>query len=123
MTMKQFIKRTSRRALLVFVLLIPTTAFAVLLQGQGTLLGTDNDNNLNTTIQPVGEDSKQHMENMDFLIGDDTPNLLIGMLGPDTLIGNGGADITLGGAENFRAGTDPETGEERGANSDVIFVR
>ena len=94
---------------------------AALFQGVGTLIGPDDDNNLNTFVQPVGETDKQHMEDADLLFGDDSDNLLIGMLGADTLMGARGNDILVGGAENFRSGEDPDTGEQRGSNSDVIL--
>ena len=109
----------------VFKLLIIGTltsfVLAALLQGGGTLIGLDNDNNLNTFIQPIGETDKQHMEDADLLFGDDSANLLIGMLGADTIMGGDNADILVGGAENFRTGEDANTGEQRGSNSDVLL--
>ena len=108
------------KRIIILVVALPLLTAAVLI-GANTLIGDDKDNNLNTFIQPAGEDDKQHMEDTDVLIGDNNGNLLIGMLGPDTIIGMGGDDILVGGPENFRTGKDDQTGEERGSNSDVLL--
>ncbi len=42
-------------------------------------------------------------------------------IGVDTIMGGGEADILVGGPENFRTGKDPNTGEQRGSNSDVLL--
>ena len=91
------------------------------LSQSGTLIGEDNDNNLNSFIQPPGNNSKQHMQDTDVLIGGAGGDLLIGMLGHDVLLGQAGDDILVGGAENFRAGVDETTGEDRGSNGDVLL--
>ena len=110
---------TNLRKIIIVATVLPFLIAAALI-GAGTLVGDDKDNNLNTFIQPIGEEDKQHMENTDVLIGNDGDNLLIGMLGPDTILGMEGNDILVGGPENFRTGKDEQTGEERGSNSDVL---
>ena len=106
---------------LLIISVLTSFVLAALLQGAGTLIGPDDDNNLNVFIQPVGETDKQHMEDADLLFGDGSGNLQIGMLGADTIMGGDGPDIMAGGPENFRAGEDPITGEQRGSNSDIIL--
>jgi hypothetical protein len=78
--------------------------------GPQVLIGADDDNVNNPTIQPPGVPANQSLNNTDVLLGGGANDILIGLLGDDVLIGGPGNDILIGGPE----GSGPP-------NSDVIF--
>jgi hypothetical protein len=78
--------------------------------GPQVLIGADDDNVNNPTIQPPGVPANQSLNNTDVLLGGGANDILIGLLGNDVLIGGPGNDILIGGPE----GSGPP-------NSDVIF--
>ena len=78
--------------------------------GPQVLIGADDDNVNNPTIQPPGVPANQSLNNTDVLLGGGANDILIGLLGDDVLIGGPGNDILIGGPE----GSGPP-------NSDVIL--
>jgi hypothetical protein len=73
-----------------------------------TLIGNDQNNFKNTTIQPTqvelaGGGRNQSLNFADILIGDTGDDILIGNLGRDVLLGNDGNDIIVGGTEDFNS--------------------
>lgn len=78
--------------------------------GPQVLIGADDDNVNNPTIQPPGVPVNQSLNNTDILVGGGGNDVLIGLLGNDVLLGGPGNDILIGGPEQ---GTTP--------NSDLIF--
>jgi hypothetical protein len=86
---------------------------AALLEGDNhadLLIGADDDNIDNPTIQPPGTVANQSLNNADVLVGEGGNDVLIGLLGSDVLRGGQGDDILIGG---------PEQGSQ--PNSDIIF--
>jgi len=79
-------------------------------RGPQVLIGADDDNVDNPTIQPPDVPANQSLNNTDILIGGGANDILIGLLGNDVLIGAAGNDILIGGPE----GRGPP-------NSDVMF--
>lgn len=69
----------------------------------GLLIGADDDNQANATIQPAGLAINQSLDNTDVLEGFDGNDLLIGLLGSDVLDGGTGDDILIGGPEGGAA--------------------
>ena len=78
--------------------------------GPQVLIGADDDNVDNATIQPPGVPANQSLNNTDVLRGGGANDILIGLLGSDVLFGEAGNDILIGGPE----GSGPP-------NSDVMF--
>jgi hypothetical protein len=78
--------------------------------GPQVLIGADDDNVDNPTIQPPGVPANQSLNNTDVLRGGGANDILIGLLGSDVLLGEAGNDILIGGPE----GSGPP-------NSDVMF--
>lgn len=89
------------------------TSDAALVERQANfqvLIGRDDDNLSNATIQPPGVAADQSFANTDVLVAKGAQNVLIGLLGSDVLQGGPGGDILVGGTEQ---GSRP--------NSDVMF--
>ena len=78
--------------------------------GSQVLIGKDDDNTNNVTIQPAGVVANQSLNNTDILVGGSGNDVLIGLLGSDVLVGGPGNDILIGGTEQ---GVTP--------NSDIIW--
>lgn len=78
--------------------------------GSQVLIGKDDDNTSNPTIQPGGVAANQSLNNTDILVGGSGNDVLIGLLGSDVLVGGPGNDILIGGTEQ---GATP--------NSDIIW--
>jgi hypothetical protein len=78
--------------------------------GSQVLIGKDDDNTNNATIQPAGVTANQSLNNTDILVGGSGNDVLIGLLGSDVLVGGPGNDILIGGTEQ---GATP--------NSDIIW--
>lgn len=107
----------SPRTLMLTALLAATVnvapSFAAHLEGTGRgdlLVGRDDDNLNDPTIQPPGTAANQSLDNADILDGRGGNDVLIGGAGSDTLLGGPGNDILVGGIEG---GTRP--------NSDVMI--
>lgn len=108
---------TAAAALLLNVLIgkmdIVQSTQAALVEGDGgpqVLIGQDDDNINNATIQPFGVAVNQSLNNTDILEGGAGNDVLIGLLGNDMLVGGPGNDILIGGTEQ---GVTP--------NSDIIL--
>jgi RTX calcium-binding nonapeptide repeat (4 copies) len=67
--------------------------------GPQVLIGADDDNVDNPTIQPPDVPANQSLNNTDVLLGGGANDILIGLLGDDVLIGGPGNDILIGGPE------------------------
>ena len=82
--------------------------------GDQVVIGRDDDNTSNPTIQPADTPSppgpNQSLNNTDILSGGPDNDVLIGLLGSDVLQGGEHGDILVGGTEQFVA-----------PNSDVMF--
>jgi hypothetical protein len=63
------------------------------------VIGRDDDNPDNGTIQSPGTGANQSLRKGDQILGGRAADTLIGRLGPDTLIGNAGYDVMVGGTE------------------------
>jgi hypothetical protein len=86
---------------------------AAFIEGEGgpeVLIGRDDDNTNNPTIQPPGVAANQSLNDTDILDGKGGNDVLIGLLGNDVMHGGPGGDILIGGPE----GAGPP-------NSDIIF--
>jgi hypothetical protein len=97
----------------VMVVLLGAVVHAAVIEGDNNadvLIGKDDDNTANPTIQPPGTAANQSLNNTDVIDGKGGPDILIGLLGNDVLRGGQGEDILIGGTEQ---GTTP--------NSDVIY--
>jgi Ca2+-binding RTX toxin-like protein len=95
------------------VALLGAVVHAAFIEGDdnaNVLIGKDDDNTANTTIQPPGTVANQSLNNTDVIDGKGGPDILIGLLGNDVLRGGQGDDILIGGTEQF---TTP--------NSDIIY--
>jgi Ca2+-binding RTX toxin-like protein len=91
----------------------PERSNAALLErgaGAQVLIGKDDDNLENPTIQPAGTTADQSLGNTDVLSSGAGNDVLIGLLGEDVMQGEANHDILVGGTEQF---TPP--------NSDVMF--
>ena len=78
--------------------------------GSQVLIGKDDDNINNATIQPAGVVPNQSLNNTDILVGGSGNDVLIGLRGSDELVGGPGNDILIGGIDT---GGPP--------NSDIIW--
>jgi hypothetical protein len=70
-----------------------------LTRGSLVLIGADDDNTSNPTIQPPGVNANQSLRNGDFQQGGQGADVLIGRLGPDVQIAGKGDDVLVGGTE------------------------
>jgi Ca2+-binding RTX toxin-like protein len=99
--------------LLAAVIGAPDWSKAALVEGGAgaqVLIGNDDDNQANTTIQPPDTAADQSLNNTDVLSAGAGNDVLIGLLGSDVMQGQSGRDILVGGTEQ---GPQP--------NSDVMF--
>jgi Ca2+-binding RTX toxin-like protein len=95
------------------VALLGATVRAAFIEGDdnaNVLIGEDDDNTANTTIQPPGTAANQSLNNTDVIDGRGGADILIGLLGSDVLRGGQGDDILIGGTEQ---GSTP--------NSDIVY--
>ena len=91
----------------------PDQSQAALLErggGADVVIGRDDDNTNNPTIQPSGTAANQSLNNTDVLSSGTGNDVLIGLLGSDVMQGANGRDILVGGTEQFVT-----------PNSDVMF--
>src|SRR5262245_20119056 len=65
------------------------------------LIGFDNDNVNNQTIQPPTVVANQSLNNTDILTGRGGNDVLVGLGGSDVITGGAGDDILIGGPEQF----------------------
>ncbi len=63
------------------------------------LIGADNDDTTNTTIQPPGVTANQSLRKSDQIFGGKASDTIIGRLGSDVLLANAGDDVMVGGTE------------------------
>ena len=63
------------------------------------LIGADNDDTSNTTIQPPGVTANQSLRKSDQIFGGKASDTIIGRLGSDVLLANAGDDVMVGGTE------------------------
>jgi Ca2+-binding RTX toxin-like protein len=110
-----FLSVATLAAMVTVGVLITTTrqSDAALAQGGDNpdiIIGADNDNLSNPTIQPAGIVANQSLNNTDVLSGGGGNDIIVGLLGSDVLIGGAGNDIFIGGPEGFVA-----------PNSDIIL--
>ena len=116
---------TIRSAVLAAVVAATVTAapsFAAHLEGTGRgdlLIGRDDDNVDDPTIQPPGTVANQSLDNADILVGRGGNDVLIGRAGSDTLLGGPGNDILIGGIEG---GTRPNSDVQLGDSGNDIAV-
>jgi hypothetical protein len=93
--------------------------------GRGTqvLVGADDDNLANTTIQPPGVAANQSLRNADLQYGGLGADTLVGRQGPDVQLGGPGDDVIVGGTEG---GTDvaafPPSDVAHGGEGDDVFM-
>lgn len=116
--------RARRRALAVglgaaalAVAAVPAGANLIELPGARSplvLIGADDDDTVDPTIQPAGVAANQTLRKGDQLVAGLGSDLLVGRLGPDTLIAGAGDDVMVGGLER---GSDPAVFP----NSDIAF--
>ena len=98
------------------------TVHAAYLVGTGrsdVLIGSDDDNQNDTEIQPEGVTANQSLNNADTLIGGRGDDVLIGMLGSDVLLGGPGNDVLIGGIER---GTQPNSDIQLGDSGNDIAI-
>jgi hypothetical protein len=67
------------------------------------LIGPDDDNLDNPTVQPLGTAANQSLDNADVLLGQAGNDVLIGLRGSDVMHGGAGRDILIGGLEGGTA--------------------
>jgi hypothetical protein len=87
--------------------------------GPNILIGFDNDNINNVTIQPPGTVANQSLNNTDILTGEGGNDVMAGLLGNDLLLGGNGNDILIGGPEQ---GTTPNSDIAAGEDGNDIFI-
>lgn len=90
------------------------TAQAAVLEGDSqanVLIGPDDDNTTNPTVQPAEVAANQSLDNADIINGNGGNDVLIGQRGSDVIHGGPGKDILIGGLE----------GGTPAPKSDVIF--
>jgi hypothetical protein len=112
-----FSKRTRRgTALAAIVALIAVglvgTAVAALQGNQNAqkpkvLIGADNDDTSNTTIQPPGVTANQSLRKSDQIFGGVASDTIIGRLGSDVLLAGAGNDVMVGGTEGGQPALPP----------------
>jgi len=99
-----------------------STIQAAYLVGTGRsdiLIGSDDDNQDDSEIQPEGVTANQSLNNTDVLLGGRGDDLLIGMLGSDVLLGGPGDDVMIGGIER---GSQPNSDIQIGDTGNDIAV-
>jgi hypothetical protein len=80
----------------------PVPTQAALIEGgklAQVLIGADDDNLTNPTIQPAGVAANQSLNNTDVLEGGGGNDVLIGLLGSDVMLAGPGNDIIVGGPD------------------------
>ena len=87
--------------------------------GRQVLIGRDDDNPNNPTIQPPGVQANQSLNNTDVQLGGSGSDILIGLLGNDVQQGDSGSDILIGGTEQFVA---PNSDVQFGESGDDISI-
>ncbi|MCE3265811.1 MAG: cya [Solirubrobacterales bacterium] len=107
--MKSRIKKVRRTQLLAGFAAIASlaavgTAAAALQGNEGSkspqvLIGADDDNVDNGTIQPIPAPPDQSLKKTDLLNGGLGPDTIVGRLGSDVIKGGGGGDVLVGGTE------------------------
>lgn len=95
----------------VFVVVAALAAFGVMgsayaaLQGNENakkgqvLIGADNDDTTDQTIQPPGVAANQSLRKSDQLLGGSGPDTILGRLGSDVITSGAGDDVLVGGTE------------------------
>ena len=71
------------------------------------LIGADNDDTSNTTIQPPGVTANQSLRKSDQISGGKASDTIIGRLGSDVLLANAGDDVMVGGTEGGQPALPP----------------
>ena len=71
------------------------------------LIGADNDDTSNTTIQPPGVTANQSLRKSDQISGGKASDTIIGRLGSDVLLANAGDDVVVGGTEGGQPALPP----------------
>lgn len=71
------------------------------------LIGADNDDTTNTTIQPPGVTANQSLRKSDQIFGGVASDTIIGRLGSDVLVANAGDDVMVGGTEGGQPALPP----------------
>jgi RTX calcium-binding nonapeptide repeat (4 copies) len=71
------------------------------------LIGADNDDTSNTTIQPPGVTANQSLRKSDQIFGGKASDTIIGRLGSDVLLANAGDDVMVGGTEGGQPALPP----------------
>ena len=102
--------------------LTASTTHAAYLVGSGRsdiLVGSDDDNQNDPEIQPVGVTANQSLNNADTLTGGRGDDVLIGMLGSDVLLGGPGDDVLIGGIER---GSQPNSDIQIGDSGNDIAL-
>lgn len=99
------------------------------IQGGGALktpqliIGLDDDNVSDPSIQPPGTGSDQSTRNADTIAGGQAGDMLVGRLGPDVIVAGAGPDVMVGGTE---AGSDttafPPFDQALGGTGDDVFI-
>ena len=112
-----FSKRTRRGTALAAVAALTAvglvgTAVAALQGNQNAkkpqvLIGADNDDTSNTTIQPPGVTANQSLRKSDQISGGKASDTIIGRLGSDVLLANAGDDVMVGGTEGGQPALPP----------------
>jgi hypothetical protein len=112
-----FNKRTRRGTVLAAVAALIAvglvgTAVAALQGNQNAkkpkvLIGADNDDISNTTIQPPGVNANQSLRKSDQLFGGVASDTIIGRLGSDVLLAGAGNDVMVGGTEGGQPALPP----------------
>jgi hypothetical protein len=113
----RFSKRTRRGTALAAVAALTVvglvgTAVAALQGNQNAkkpkvLIGADNDDTSNTTIQPPGVMANQSLRKSDQILGGVASDTIIGRLGSDVLLANAGDDVMVGGTEGGQPALPP----------------
>jgi hypothetical protein len=132
-----FSKRTRRGTVLAAVAALIAvglvgTAVAALQGNQNAkkpkvLIGGDNDDTSNTTIQPPGVTANQSLRKSDQIFGGVASDTIIGRLGSDVLLAGAGNDVMVGGTEGGQpalpAGQLPDNNDiaSGGAGSDSFI--
>jgi hypothetical protein len=123
-----FSKRTRRGTALAAVAALTAvglvgTAVAALQGNQNAkkpvvLIGADNDDTTDTTIQPPGVTANQSLRKSDQMLGGVASDTIIGRLGSDVLLVNAGNDVMVGGTEGGQPALPPGQLPD---NNDIAF--
>jgi hypothetical protein len=123
-----FSKRTRRGTALAAVAALTAvglvgTAVAALQGNQNAkkpvvLIGADNDDTTDTTIQPPGVTANQSLRKSDQMLGGVASDTIIGRLGSDALLANAGNDVMVGGTEGGQPALPPGQLPD---NNDIAF--